>query len=518
LRQGPPAEAVLIGLGLFALLAAFAAADPATKMTASLAPFTDEGFNVVNARNFIQLGRWTTDEWNLQLVNLPFSILQAVWFGLTGPGIVQARLVTIACVSLTATALVWGLRGVVGRPWAAFAGVAFAASGLVLFYGRLAFLEDLVVLGLTLGTLVLAGRNRLDLRGGALAGLCYAVAIGTKPSAAFSVLGILLFLGLVWGWRDPAVRRWMIGSTAVIAISGLIWALAIWLPNQAAVAIDTRIWPAYQWNLTPSALYHSIRAYLTTDSDNLFGVMLLPLIALSAAGLAAMAALRRRMGDAEARLAAASIGWAVFGFGILIAVSYRPNRYVVPLVPALAIIAAIGLHLFAGWLRDRLAERAASGPTPAAEAGPAARAPDSGQGPATAGAWRGRGTSSAVANLIAVAAIIVAAAPGLIWYGGWARNATYDLVAIQNRFADQVPAGESVAGRDAALFLMRSKATTVVVGLANNGNLYETGTRWYLAADGTPAPTGVSGSVWAARVRVTCADWNGETECLYHLP
>ncbi len=504
-----PAEAVLVGLGLFALLTAFVSADPATKVTASLAPFTDEGFNVVNARNLVQLGTWTTDEWNLHLVNLPFSLLQAVWFQVAGVGIVQARLISIACVSLTAMALVWGLRGAVGRAWATFAGLAFGASGLILFYGRLAFLEDLVVLGLTLGTLTLARQSRLDLRGGALAGLCYAVAIGAKPSAIFSVAGILLAMGLVWGWRDRAVRRWIVGSGAVVTIAGVVWALLIWLPNQSAVAIDTKIWPAYQWHLTPSALYYSVKAYLTTDSDNIFSVMLLPLIGLSAAGLVAIAALRRRLGQAEARLAAAAIAWAVFGFGILIAVSYRPSRYVVPLVPALAIIAAIGLHLFAGWLGERLAERGAA--EAESEAVAPAAAPTSDAGRATH-AWR------PAANLVVAAAVVVAAAPGLLWYGGWARNATYGLPAIQSQFAAAVPAGQSVAGRDAALFLMLSKAKTVVTGLANNGDLYATGTRWYLQATDAAAPTGVAEAIWSARERVMCADWNSVTECLYHLP
>jgi len=120
------AEAILVGLGLFAVLTAFVAADPATKVTASLAPFTDEGFNVVNARNLVQLGTWTTDEWNLHLVNLPFSLLQAVWFQVAGVGIVQAR------ADLDRVRLADGHGSGVGTPWrgrrawATFAGLASA--------------------------------------------------------------------------------------------------------------------------------------------------------------------------------------------------------------------------------------------------------------------------------------------------------------------------------------------------------------------------------------------------------
>lgn len=100
-----PFEAILIGIGLFALLAAFVGADPSTRITVSSSPFTDEAFNTINARNLIQLGTWSTDQWNLHLVNLPFSLLEAIWFRIVGVGIVQARLIAIACVSLCAAAV-----------------------------------------------------------------------------------------------------------------------------------------------------------------------------------------------------------------------------------------------------------------------------------------------------------------------------------------------------------------------------------------------------------------------------
>jgi hypothetical protein len=132
-RRIPP-EAALVGIGLFLLLVAFIAADPAANATRSVSPFTDEGGNVVNARNFVVLGTWSTDEWNRHLVSLPFSLLEAATFQLIGVGIVQARLAMILCVSLTAAALVWFMRGAVGRVSATFAGLAFGFSGLILFY------------------------------------------------------------------------------------------------------------------------------------------------------------------------------------------------------------------------------------------------------------------------------------------------------------------------------------------------------------------------------------------------
>lgn len=501
-----PPEAALVGIGLFVILAAFVAADPVTRVTDSVAPFTDEAGNFVNARNLVQVGRWSTDDWNLYLVNVPFSVLEAVAFKVFGVGLVQARMVMVLCVSLAAAALVWGLRGAVGRACAAFAGLAFAASGLILFYGRLAFLEDLVVLGLTLGTMVLARGGRLTLRGGLVTGLCYAMAIGAKPSALFSVVGILLIMGLVWSWRDPGMRRWIVGSTAVIAVAGLTWAIAIWLPNRAAVAVDMKIWPPYQWNLAPVDLFNSVKAYLAGKNDHIYGFLLLPLIILGSSGLLAIFALRKRLSDAEARLALAAFAWAAFGFGILMVVSYRPNRYVVPLVPPLAILAAIGLHLFTGWLRERFAAPAAKSREADGDeaAGDVAAAP-----PAGLRRWG--------PSLVAALAITVALAPGFAWYGDWAAHATYTDVAIQNQYADAVPEGEIVGGGYAALFLMRSHALTVIVGLTNTRDLYAEGARWYLWDPDAERPMGVSTTVWAAAERVTCSSWRGGTVCLFHL-
>lgn len=502
LLRGIPPEAALVGTGLFAILAAFAAADPVARVTDSVAPFTDEAGNFVNARNFVQLGTWSTDQWNLHLVNLPFSLLEAATFELIGVGIVQARLAMILCVSLTAAALVWGLRGVVGRTCATFAGLAFGFSGLVLFYGRLAFLEDLVVLGLTLGTLILAREDRLTWRWGALSGVCYAVAIGTKPSALFAVVGIVAVVGAVWGRRDPGVRRWVMASSAVVALAGLVWAIAIWLPNRAAVAIDATIWPPYQWNVTPVELFDSIKAYLTGKSDHIFGWLLLPLIGLGCAGSLTILGWRARLSRAQARMAVAAFAWAAFGFGILMVVSYRPNRYVVPLVPPLAILAAIGLNLFLAWLRERLAGHHAAGSAPEAEE-------------AAAGPGRAR---RLVTGVVAGAAILVAVFPGLAWYGNWAGHATYDMVAIQNQFADAVPPGGMVAGSaNSALFLMRSKAKTVIVGLANRGDLYAQGARWYIQINSATPPNGVPAPAWAARELIMCATWRGDDVCLFHV-
>ena len=485
-----PLEAILVGLGLFLLLAAFVAADPASHVTFSTSPFTDEAFNTVNARNYVLLGRWSTDEWNLYLVNLPFSLVEALWFRLVGVGIVQARLVAIACVSLSAAALVWGLRGAVNRRAATFAGIAFAASGLILVYGRLAFLEDMVVLALVLGSVVLVRDERLSPRWGVVSGVCYAVAIGAKPSAAFAVAGILVAVAII-GIRDWAARRWVAGALAAIVVLGLLWAAVIWLPNRDVVALDLKIWAPENLNLAPLAILKSAWQYVVHDNDHIYGTLLGPLLGLGAAGFFTVALLRRRLTRSQARLALVSIGWLAAGFGILLIASYRPNRYAVPLVPPLAILAALGIQLASTWLEERRPE---------------------------AGSVSGR----RMAGTLVLAITVAAAAPGLAWYGSWARGASYNLPEIQSRFASAVPAGERVAGRESALFLMRSQAVTLITqpggGPANHGDLYAQGVHWYVLPADDPPPPGVSAATWASRQSVECADYGGVRECLFHVP
>jgi hypothetical protein len=518
-RHGFPLDAALVGLGLFVVLGWFAGADPIRGITFSTSPFTDEGFNFVNARNFVQLGRWSTDEWNLYLVNLPFSVVMVAAFKLIGVGIVQARLAMIACTSLTAALLVWGLRGAVGRWAALLAGLTFGCSGLVLFYGRLAYLEDFVGLALTLGVFVLVRDNRLGWRWGVLSGLCFALAIGTKPNAAFSTLGILIALAIARGWRIPALRRWLVGAAATIVVGGLVWAVVIWLPNQKAIATDIRIWNVYQFTLSPGTLARRIGSYAAGNNDHLYGYLLAPALALAAAGAVAIVVLRRRLTPMQARLAIAAFGWAAFGFGTLMLVTYRPNRYVVPLVPAMAILAAVGLNLAAGWLRERLGQEpqtkaAAAGDTPKPVA--TTTAADGSAARPTA-----RPTARRLAVPVAAALVFVAAAgPGLAWYAHWARGATYDLPAIQDQFARYAPANTEVAGGPAAILLMKSKSSTVITGnaAANAGDLYAKGVRWYLVRIDAGAPIGVPADVWSARRQMTCAAYEGATQCLYRLP
>ena len=216
----------------------------------------------MNARNLVRFGTWSTDDWHLYLVNLPFSILEAISFRLLGIGIVQARFVSILATVATTTLLAVGLRAPFGRLPATLAAVSFAGSTLVLFYGRLALLEPLVATGLTLAAVLVsrAGNARAG-RYGLLAGLALALAIGVKPNAAFASLGILLGVAIVAGRRDVAVRRWLGGAIAAVAACAAAWLVVVLIPRASEVAADVRIWPAQ--HLPPRSAISSTRSPTT---------------------------------------------------------------------------------------------------------------------------------------------------------------------------------------------------------------------------------------------------------------
>ena len=189
---------------------------------------------------------------------------------------------------------------------------------------------------------------------------------------------------------------------------------------------------------------------------------------------------------------------------------HRPNRYVVPLVPALAILATGG-----PLCRRAMASRAS-------------RHRDRGRRDCRDRRYcRARSAAAALEPTPDGASpdrtvFVAATAPGLAWYAVWAHGATYDLPAVQDQFARVTPDNVVVAGPDAALFELKSKATTVifgsVAGPANDGDLYAQGVRWYLVATNAAAPRGVPDDVWAARQQVACTTYGGANQCLYHLP
>src|SRR5205823_1251087 len=109
------AAAVVLAALVVALLGAFAAADPPAGLTGSNAPWTDEGFNLANARNLVLFGAFATDDVDRSLTNGAYSALAAAEFAATGPSLVAGRWLSVLATGAAVLALGLGLARPAGR-------------------------------------------------------------------------------------------------------------------------------------------------------------------------------------------------------------------------------------------------------------------------------------------------------------------------------------------------------------------------------------------------------------------
>ena len=483
--QGLPWPEIGLAFALIAILLRFVGADPTAGVTASDSPFTDEAWNVVNARNLVLLGTWSTDQFNLHLVNAPFSLLEAGVFSILGVGIVQARLLSILSVGLTTLVLGVGLRGPLGRGPALVAAAAFGSCWLVLFYGRLAYTETLVMLEMTAAAVTI-GRSGDETgagRWGLVAGLLLGLAIATKANAAFGVVGVILALLIFEARGSAALRRWLAFAVVGLTASAITWLVVAYLPNPAAVAIDLGIW-AHQ--VAPRSIVDLARRILAYPFRSDGALPGLAAIAVGAAvGAAATVVGWRRMPVARRRIAVAAIGWIAVHLAVLLVSNYRPNRYLLPLLPGAILLLGVG----AASIADRWREY----PAP-----------------------RGRRT------LLTGASLAVLILPGIIVFDGWMSQATERLEPMQRTVAALLPEGSTVWGGYGPLVAMTARVTTIVPwppASANTGPEYTSRpVRWVVTGNHEPAWIVHDASVWAGRHERICFDWQGKRVCLVELP
>jgi 4-amino-4-deoxy-L-arabinose transferase-like glycosyltransferase len=467
--------------------------DPARGVTISNSPFTDEGWNVLTARNLVVLGTPITDDWNLGLVNLPFTAIVAGVFRLFGVGIVQARLVDIACVTATVGLLGGGLQRPFGRTAAFVAALAYGTSTLVLFYGRLAYLEPMVALFLTAGTLTsLAVQSRHSGRWGIVGGIALALAVGTKSSAIPGVAGFLLVTTL-YAVHRPVVRSWLVGSTATLGTLVAAWFALVWAPNRDAISrIVHQVYPRAR-DLSPLALIRRAGGYVLGRDDHVIAY-LAPIGIAAIGGIAATWWARRSWSIATRVLLAGSAAGFVVGFATTVLVFGNVNRYIVSLVPWLAILTAPLTAVLVRRLTSREAWRN--------------------------GSFAGRATATAVIGGF----VILLAAEGLLHQLAWTSGATRNLVGVQAEVASILPPGSVVAGGYAPLLAMRAPVRTIVpccgANPINGGDLYaDAGARYWVDGN-APSWAASHKASWNARTPLVCLPWTRGNHpiCVERLP
>lgn len=481
---GPAALVAAGGCGLlaFALLVVQIAADPATGVTFSHSPFTDEGWLSLGARNLVLLGTWATDEWQLYLVQLPFSVVQAAVFEGFGVGIIQARAVSVAACALAVALLTLVIGRRVGVLPAVVAGVGLATSALVLYYGRLALLEPMVMLCLVAGVAAFAwARSGAWLIPGVVAGICLSLALGTKPSSAAAAAGIVLGGALAAAgtpeWTVP-LRRGAVAAGVVGVAAAAWWALVQSIPGAWDAIV--RIWPN---QLPASSLAEVVGRVVSYPVESDGAVRLAaPLLIGGAIGVAVVAGRWKSLATPERVLVGACLGWVVLGFAVLMVVPYRPNRYVVPMLPPLAALTAFGAWGVLAALGPRL--------------------------------------SRLLAVTLAGFVVIALGAQGSWHLLRWTGRATYELPRIQSELLATMTDGHAVQGAGPTMAMRVPVPAIVARTNLNTGDLYAThGVRWLLTnRQAVPAWVDRHPDAWARREVIRCYPWPSGEACLVRVP
>jgi Dolichyl-phosphate-mannose-protein mannosyltransferase len=356
--------ALVGGLALAAvvlvLLVPFARSDPPARLTGSNAPWTDEGFNLANARQRVLFGEFATGDIDRSLTNGAYSGIAALVFAATEPHLAVGRAISMVAVALAVLLLAVGLAEPLGPAAALLAAAALAGTDLMLEYGRLALVEPTLA-ALLSGALVLAVRawTRPSPWAGAGLGLLLAAALSVK---AIALVPALAMLALPGGMALLRRGRRALAMSLVALVSALaaaaVWLLAVALPNQQRLRTGLRIWPEVNYLGWPWTLAGRLGRYLVQGSDGAVWRSL-PLLLGAALGLVALGwrwrSLSRSARGALLLAALWGVGlWAGLGAGDYLPAHYvAPNRYVVPALPGLAVLAGFGLASLAGLLRRR---------------------------------------------------------------------------------------------------------------------------------------------------------------------
>ncbi len=495
---------LLAGVVLW-LLAPFAGVDPPGGLTVSNAPWTDEGFNLAGARERALAGHFATGDVDRSLTNGAYSALAAATFAVTGPSLAAGRALSMVAVAGAVLLLALGLARPLGRPAALLAAAALGGANLMLEHGRLALVEGTVVV-LLAGAFVLATRVawRPSTAAGAGVGLLVAAAVSVKANAQLPgivLLGVVLAGAAVR--RDRRALAMGLAGLATLVLAGAAWLAAVALPNWERFRTALRIWPTVEYLGTPAAIAGRVGRYLA-DSDQALGRSL-PLLLAAALGLAALA---RRWPRLDPAARDALVMAALWGVGLWLAVAVgdylpghytAPNRYVVPALPGLAVLAGFGLADLAA-VTGRALGRAGKG-----------------------GAGN-RGRAGWVAGGVGVVLGMAVAAPGVLQYLDGARGSGRLREQGQRALAASLPTDAVVFGTYAPTLLFDTRLTTLTPWPSADANVRDPVGRFGVThvlvgpepADPTAKVAGLAAR--RARPRLARIPWGGGELLLYGPP
>jgi hypothetical protein len=359
----------------------------------------------------------------------------------------------------------------------------------MLEHGRLALVEATVV-ALLAGALVLAARaaERPSVAAGAALGLLVAAAVSVKANAVVPGMVLLaVILVAAAARRDRRALAMGLAGLGTLVLAAAAWLAAVALPNWDRLGTAVRIWPTVEYLGTPAAVAGRIGRYLA-DSDQALGRSL-PLLLAAAVGLAALV---RRWPGLRPAARDTLVMATLWGVGLWLAVAagdylpghyIAPNRYVVPALPGLAVLAGFGL--------------------------------------ASVAALAGPGRRAAAAGIVLGLAVAV---PGVATYLDGAQASGRTREQDQRALAAALPADAVVYGAYAPTLLFDTRLTTLTPWPAAGANVRDPvgrlGVTHVLVGPGPADPTGrlagLAGQVGAAAVARVA--WGPGEVVLYALP
>ncbi len=335
-------------LGLVLALAAalrwlFPHADPPPLLSGSGGLFFDEGAYTNNARNLFLFGSAFFDEWNSYWYSPVLHLLQLPVFLVFGVGLHQERLIPMT-MSLGTILLLcrYALRAW-GREAALYAALLLGTGFFNVMYNRIGLVETPQAFFMVLALLLWQSARRGARWAAPASGAAAALVVISKSLGAYFAAAFFAFMALEVvlaerGSRRDHWRRWLAAAGGAAAVMAA-WYLLFFLPNREGIL---RIGDAYKGLSIPGDLRHALANLRTNPFPGYFQPEIVTLLAaLVTGGALLLRAGRRSMVDhAEAWMMLAWIAGGAAAIGLL---SYRPNRYFIPLGPPIAALAAWGL-------------------------------------------------------------------------------------------------------------------------------------------------------------------------------
>jgi len=320
---------------------------------------SDEALFLLIAQAWLEGGLPYADIWDVKPPGLFLIFALAEW--LVGPDVAAARLAAMAAVAASAIGLF-----VIARRWLAsslaawFGALAYPAYTMVMNGLRAKaeiFAAPLVIFGcyLALAAIDRARPRRRRLAAAAGMGLCFGLAMQVKQTAAFEFAFATAFAAMAVATREGRAAALRLGGLAVAgALLVFLGFLAYFAAEGAAGAY---LEASY---LAP---FLRLRGDDVTFADGLLRIFpqLKPLIPLLL-GTCLMAADRDRIRawpQPRRRAALFLFGWLLASLPAVVAMRAMYAHYFLPLVPSMALLAALYIADLAARLGERVSALAA---------------------------------------------------------------------------------------------------------------------------------------------------------------